>query len=80
MNKPFRNRFSGPRLTPEEAERQGHISRLAFERLRQPAAVIAFLNTHDETLGGRPLDLAIASSEGMAQVEAALMALTPVPN
>jgi hypothetical protein len=77
MNKPFRNRFNGPRLSPEEAARQGHISRLAFERLRQPAAVIAFLNTHDDTLGGRPLDLAIASKEGLADVEAALSALAP---
>ena len=74
MNKPFRNRFDGPRLTPEQAERQGRASRLAFDMLREPAAVIAFLNTHDPELGGRPLDLAIASPDGLLRVERALAA------
>lgn len=72
MNKPFRNKFAGPRLGPDEAARQGKASRLAFDTLRDPKAVIAFLNTHDDALGGRPLDLAIASPEGLAQVEQAL--------
>ncbi|HWI85597.1 MAG TPA: hypothetical protein VNT42_04640 [Sphingomonas sp.] len=75
MNQPFRRRFDGPRLSPEAAARQGRASRLAFDALGQPAAVIAFLNTHDEVLGGRPLDLAIASPEGLASVERALAAL-----
>lgn len=72
MNKPFRNRFDGPRLAPDQAARQGRASRLAFDALRQPAAVMAFLNTHDPELGGRPLDLAIASPEGLASVERVL--------
>lgn len=72
MNKPFRNRFNAPRLSPEEAARQGRASKLAFDTLREPAAVIAFLNTHDDALGGRPLDLAVASAEGLAQVERTL--------
>ncbi|WP_116091601.1 antitoxin Xre/MbcA/ParS toxin-binding domain-containing protein [Sphingomonas crusticola] len=74
MNKPFRNRFDGPRLAPEQAARQGRASRLAFDALREPAAVMAFLNSHDDALGGRPLDLAIASPEGLASVERALAA------
>ena len=74
MNKPFRNRFAGPRLAPEEAARQGKASRLAFDSFRNPQEVIAFLNTHDDTLGGRPLDLAIASAEGLLSVERALAA------
>lgn len=77
MNKPFGKRFDAPRLTPEEADRQGRISRLAFERLREPKAVMAFLNTHNTVLDGRPLDLAITSSEGLARVEAALAVYEP---
>ncbi len=76
MNKPFRNRFAGPRLTPEEAARQGQASRLAFDALGKSDAVIAFLNTDDPELGGRPLDLAIASPEGLLSVERALAART----
>lgn len=75
MRKPFAKRFDAPRLSPEQAERQGRASRLAFDTLRQPAAVIAFLNTHDEALGGRPIDLAVASAQGLTAVEDALAAL-----
>jgi hypothetical protein len=71
MNKPFAKRFNGPRLTPEEAARQGQASTLAFRVLGKDAA-IAFLNSHDEALNGRPIDLAIASAEGLALVEQAL--------
>lgn len=74
MNKPFRNRFDGPRLAPDQAARQGRASKLAFDALGQPAAVIAFLNTHDAELGGRPLDVAIESDEGLARVEQVLAA------
>lgn len=74
MNKPFRNRFAGPRLAPEEAARQGRASKLAFDALGKPDAVIAFLNTHDAELGGRPLDVAIASPEGLLSVERVLAA------
>ena len=65
------------RLAPEQIERQGRISRLAFEALRQPAEAITFLNTHDAALGGRPIDLAIASPKGLLDVEQALSALPP---
>jgi uncharacterized protein (DUF2384 family) len=59
------------RLPPEEARRQGEISQLAFLLLGREAA-IAFLNTEHAGLGGRPLDLAIASDEGRNTVEAEL--------
>jgi uncharacterized protein (DUF2384 family) len=75
MNRPFQKRATTPRLDTDQAARQGRVSRLAFEALRQPAAVIAFLNTHDDGLGGRPIDLAIASPEGLLRVERALAAL-----
>jgi len=77
MNRSFRKPITTPRLAPDEAVRQGLVSRLAFDKLRQPAAVIAFLNTHDVALGGRPIDLAIASREGLLSVERALDALPP---
>jgi uncharacterized protein (DUF2384 family) len=78
MNR-FYKRPAAPRLAPDQLERQGRISRLAFEVLRQPAAAITFLNTHDTVLGGRPIDLAIASPEGLLDVERALSAL-PLPD
>ncbi len=77
MRKPFANRFNAPRLGRDEAERQGRVSRLAFEALRQPEAVIAFLNTHDAALGGRPIDLAIAGEDSMRRVEQAIAAMQP---
>jgi uncharacterized protein (DUF2384 family) len=75
VNRPFRKRFDGPRLSPEAAERQGRVTRLAFEALRDSPAVVAFLNTEDPALGGRPIDLAVASPEGLAAVERAITAL-----
>ncbi len=77
MRKPFAKRFDSPRLTPEQAERQGRASKLAIDRLRRPEAVIAFLNTHDDTIGGRPIDIAIASDEGLRLVERLLADATP---
>lgn len=75
MNRPFRKRFDGPRLSPEEAERQGRVTRLAFEALRDSGKVVTFLNSEDSLLGGRPIDLAVASAEGLASVERAIAAL-----
>ena len=77
MNRVFRKHSTTPRLAPDQVARQGRISRLAFAALRQPAAAIAFLNTHDAALGGRPIDLAIASPEGLLSVERALAAMPP---
>jgi len=57
------------RLPPDDARRQGEITQLAFLLLGREAA-IAFLNTAHAGLGGRPLDLAIASDEGRNSVEA----------
>ncbi|HTM96310.1 MAG TPA: hypothetical protein VL100_10920 [Croceibacterium sp.] len=63
-----------PRANPLEAAqaiRQGEITRLAFLMLGREGA-IAFLNTDHPSLGGRPLAIAIASSEGRDGVEAEL--------
>lgn len=71
--KPFRKQFATQRLDPQAVERQGRVARLAFEALGREAAT-GFLNDFDAALGGRPLDLAIASAEGLAAVEAAIAA------
>jgi uncharacterized protein (DUF2384 family) len=69
----FRRKYTDVRLPADSAERQGRIARIAFEALGREGAT-AFLNEHDAALGGRPLDLAIASAEGLAAVEKAIAA------
>lgn len=59
------------RLTPAASRRQGETTRMAMLLLGREAA-IEFMNTHDERLGGRPIDLAIESDEGRSRVEVAL--------
>lgn len=68
----FRRKYTTVRLTPEQATRQGQVATGAFRHFGDRDAAMAFLNDHDEALGGRPLDLAIASAEGLALVEAAM--------
>jgi uncharacterized protein (DUF2384 family) len=72
--KRFRRRFDTVRLSPEAAARQGKAATLAFEKFRDSAAVKEFLNTHDDGLGGRPIDLAVESDEGLAAIKALLAA------
>jgi uncharacterized protein (DUF2384 family) len=72
--KRFRRRYDTVRLSPDAAARQGKAATLAFEHFRDSAKVIAFLNTHDDALGGRPIDLAVESAEGLAAVAKALSA------
>jgi len=68
----FSNRFAGQRLTPEAAARQGRVTQLAWRLLGGRDGAIAYLNAPDETLGGRPLDLAVASEEACQAVEHAI--------
>jgi uncharacterized protein (DUF2384 family) len=73
---PFRSkarRSDRPKLAPDAASRQGRVTRLALEALGGRDEAIAFLNTACDKLGGRPLDLAIASAEGLDRVERTLM-------
>lgn len=70
MRRPFK-KHDGVRLSKEEAERQGRAARLAWEKFSGPGA-IAFLNGFDTQLGGRPIDLAIASAQGLLDVEQAI--------
>lgn len=70
--KKFRPRHTESRLSQDAAARQGRVTHLAWTLLGGRDNAVAFLNTHDSTLGGRPLDLAVASEAGCAAVEQAI--------
>ncbi|MBO9712837.1 MAG: hypothetical protein J7495_07970 [Sphingomonas sp.] len=71
--KRFRKTFATPRLSAEGAERQSRITLLAWDALG-PDAAQAFLNAHDDALGGWPLNLAVESAAGAEAVERAIAA------
>lgn len=71
--KSFRKKFTTVRLPADSIARQGQVATLAFLKLGREDAT-AFLNTFDEALGARPLDLAVASAEGLRAVEEAIAA------
>lgn len=74
MSDPFRRRRrQGPVLSPDEGKRQGRAVRAA-QALGDVGVVRAFLNFPHATLGGRPIDLAVASEAGLAAVEAEIAA------
>ncbi len=70
----FRRNRSGPVLSRDESARQGRAVRVAQAALGDVEAVRAFLNCHHVALDGRPIDLAVASDDGLARVEAAIAA------
>lgn len=75
MNDPFRKRRPKTTpLSPEEGKRQGRAARAAQAALGSVDEVRAFLNSRHEGLGGRPIDLAIASEAGLVAVEAEITA------
>ena len=67
-------RRSGPvvRFTRDQARRQNELIRGAWDSLKTKEAVIAFLNSHNDALGGEPLSLALGSEEGLLAAERAL--------
>ena len=69
MRTPFKKKFHAPRLTGEEQARQGRVVRTAQATLVTTEAVREFLNNEHKLLGGRPIDLAIASASGLLRVE-----------
>lgn len=79
MNRQIRKRLDHTRLSYEEAARQGRAARLAWEQIPQAGAAVAFLNTYDDALGGRPIDLAIASERGLRAVEGAIATYVSAP-
>ena len=66
---PFRRHRKLLPLAPHVAERQGAISALAFQLLGGRDPAVAFLNTENSLLGGRPLAVATRSDAGYASVE-----------
>lgn len=73
-----RRRFSGSartKLAPDVIARQSRVALLAFQCLPDRDAALAFLNSVNDSLGERPIDLASSSEAGAARVEAALRAL-----
>ena len=79
-NKPrrlnFRPASRSPKMHPDQAKRQGEIANLAFLHLGGRESAMAFLNSHDTALEGRPIDIAIASQEGCWRVRSAIMRLS----
>jgi uncharacterized protein (DUF2384 family) len=75
----FRRNRSQPVLSREESVRQGRAVDVAQAALGDVEAVRAFLNCHHAALGARPIDLAVASDDGLARVEAAITATRPAP-
>ncbi|HVR90474.1 MAG TPA: hypothetical protein VHG29_05215 [Novosphingobium sp.] len=70
----FRKRYNAPKLSADEAKRQGEITQLAFLTLGGRDGALAFLNQPHAELAGRPIDLAIADADGFARVRLALEA------
>jgi len=61
----FRKYEPSFRFTPNQAHRQNVLIRSAWLSLGSKEAVIAFLNTTNKKIGGRPLALALESEEGL---------------
>ena len=72
MTPRFRKKSWVATLPPDAQARQGRVVRSASAAFASTEAVLAFLNTHHDGLRGRPLDLALASDEGLQAVEAAI--------
>ena len=73
--KPIRRqqfRRTSVQMPEDAAVRQGRVTSMAWQTLGGRDAALTFLNTHDDELGGRPIDLAVAGEEGLAAVEAIL--------
>lgn len=70
--KRFRKSAPSARPTQDELRRQDYVLRCAWRSLGTSGPVIAFLNTHNEQLGGLPLHLALESDEGLLRVEGLL--------
>jgi hypothetical protein len=78
-NKPRRLNFrpasrSRP-IHPDQARRQGEIANLAFLHLGGRERALAFLNTYDTALEGRPIDIAVASQDGCWRVRRAILGM-----
>lgn len=72
--KMFTRRTARVAMPVDAAARQGRVAMLAWEALGDGEAVRTFLNTHDDELGARPIDLATQSEAGLTTVAATIAA------
>lgn len=70
----FRRASNAVNLTADQRRRQATAMQHAWIALGSREAVMAFFNELSDVLGGRPLDLAVDSDEGLARVVALLHA------
>lgn len=68
----FRKYRPAVRLSPDQLRRQDAVLQTAWRKLSAAGPVIAFLNSHNESLGAQPLHLALESDEGLLRVETLL--------
>jgi hypothetical protein len=73
----FRKSAPAIRHTPDELRRQDAVLQCTWRSLSEAGSVIAFLNTHNESLGGQPLHVALHSDEGLSRVERLLGEISP---
>lgn len=64
----FRRSADTVRLSEDQKRRQGSVAQSAWLVLGGRDAAVEFLNAHDDTLGGRPIDVAIESDGGLGRV------------
>ena len=64
----FRRSRPMAKMPRENAQRQGAIATLAFMEFGDRDKAVSFLNTHNDALDARPLDMASESSEGFDKV------------
>lgn len=76
----FRKSQPTVRFSPQQVSRQNDLIRCAWQNLATKEAVIAFLNTHSQELGGEPLSLAIASEQGLREAEQMLCRMSASPS
>lgn len=69
-------RSAKPKIPADAARRQGDVTRLALSTLGSKEEAMAYLNLERAELGGRPLDLATSTAEGLKLVERDLVAIS----
>jgi hypothetical protein len=66
-------KFEAPvRYSPEQTKRLDELLRRAWSSLPSKDAAIAFLNTQSDSLGGKPMSIALESDAGLESVKEVL--------
>lgn len=68
----FRRFVAKVRMSPDESRRQSSVVQVAWKSFGERDRAMAFLNTHDEELAGKPLEIAMESDDGLIAVEQVL--------